>query len=95
VSLPVAICSGVSLLRSSPEESSEEETTATSSLSEPLLCFLPFLPVRFFLVLWRLPERLLPELLLELLLWVRFFFFLRLSRRDPLCRGSSAGSAVL
>jgi hypothetical protein len=69
--------------------------TAISSLSEPLLCFLPFLPVRFFLVLWRLPERLLSEPLLELLLRVRFFFFLRLSRRAPLCRGSSAGSAVL
>jgi hypothetical protein len=95
VSFPLAICSGVSLLRSSPEESSEEETTATSSLSEPLLRFLPLLLVRFLLVLCRLPEQLLLELLLELLLRVRFFFFFRLSRREPVCRGPSAVSAFL
>jgi hypothetical protein len=68
---------------------------ATSSLSEPLLRFLPLLLVRFLLVLCRLPEQLLLELLLELLLRVRFFFFFRLSRREPVCRGPSAVSAVL
>ena len=68
-----------------------EETTATSSLSDSLLFFLPFLRWRLFLALFRLLERLLLELLLELLLRLRFFFFLRLSRRELLSCEPSAG----
>ena len=68
-----------------------EEMTATSSLSDSLLFLLPFLRLRLFLLLLRLPERPLLELLLELLLRLRFFFFLRLSRREPLSCEPSAG----
>jgi hypothetical protein len=68
-----------------------EETTATSSLSDSLLFFLPFLRWRLFLALFRLLEQLLLELLLELLLRLRFFFFLRLSRRELLSCEPSAG----
>jgi hypothetical protein len=49
VIFPVAICSGVSLLRSSPEDrSSSEESTATSSEPELLDFAFFFLGFRFF-----------------------------------------------
>ncbi len=73
--LPATISSGVSLLRSSPDESSEEDTATTSSLPDPLSSLLARLPLRFFFLALRDRSGLPLLLRLELLLLCRRFFF--------------------